>query len=296
MTAGPRAGPAAGRTALVTGATGGIGRATAAALAERGDRVLLVARDRARGEDAARAVRARAAASGRGGSAEVLYADLSRQAEVRRLADEVRGRAPQLDVLVNNAGALFDTRRLTEDGVEATLALNHVAYFLLTAELLGPLRAAGAATGDARVVVVASNAHEAVRRLPLDDLQLARGWSPMRAYAASKLANVMFAYALARRLAGTGVVANALHPGVIASGFGVGTGGVFSTLFHLARPFMGTPERGARTSVYLASDPAIAGATGGYYKNARAARSSRPSHDVAAQEALWAATEALVGR
>ncbi len=225
----------------------------------------------------------------------MLYADLSRQAEVRQLADAVRGRATRLDVLVNNAGALFDTRQLTADGVEATLALNHVAYFLLTTLLLDPLRAAGAATGDARVVVVASDAHQAVRGIAFDDLQLARGWAPMRAYAQSKLANVMFAYALARRLAGTGVVANALHPGVIASGFGAGTGGVFGTLFNVARPFMTSPEKGARTSVFLASEPAIRGATGGYYKKARAARSSGPSHDVAAQEALWAATEGMVG-
>ncbi|GJG87840.1 retinol dehydrogenase [Gemmatimonadetes bacterium T265] len=284
------------RTVLVTGATGGIGRATAAALAERGDRVLLVARDRARGEDALREVRARAAASGRGGSAEVLQADLSRQADVRQLADAVRARAPRLDVLVNNAGAIFDTRQLTVDGVEATLALNHVAYFLLTALLLDPLRAAGAATGDARVVVVASDAHQAARTLPVDDLQLTRGWSPMRAYAVSKLANVMFAYALARRLGGTGVTANALHPGVIASGFAVGAEGATGLMFKLARPFMTSPNKGARTSVYLASDPAIRGATGGYYKKQRARRSSGPSYDVAVQEALWAATEGMVGR
>ncbi|HEY0778188.1 MAG TPA: SDR family NAD(P)-dependent oxidoreductase, partial [Gemmatirosa sp.] len=237
----------------------------------------------------------RAATAGRGGSAEVLLADLSRQADVRRLADEVRARAPRLDVLVNNAGALFDTRQLTVDGIEATLALNHVAYFLLTTLLLDPLRAAAAATGDARVVVVASDAHQAIRTLPLDDLQLARGWSPMRAYSLSKLANVMFAYALARRLAGTGVTANALHPGVIASGFGVQAGGLSGALFRLGRPFMTSPAKGARTSVFVASDPAIRGATGGYYKKARLSRSSGPSYDVAAQDALWAATERMVG-
>jgi NAD(P)-dependent dehydrogenase (short-subunit alcohol dehydrogenase family) len=225
----------------------------------------------------------------------VLFADLSRQGDVRRLAAEVRGRVDRLDVLVNNAGALFDERRTTPDGVEATLALNHLAYFLLTTELLAPLRAAGAATGDARVVVVASGAHAAVRALPLDDLQGERRWAPFRAYAVSKLANVMFTYALARRLSGTGVTANALHPGVIASGFGRGAAGPFAWLFRLGRPFFATPERGARTSVYLASDPAIRGATGGYYEKRRPARSSAASHDVAAQEALWAESVRLVG-
>lgn len=285
----------AGRTCLVTGATTGIGRATAAALAERGARVLLVARDPGRGEAARREVAARAAASGLGGSAEVLYADLSAQAEVRALAGAVRDRVDRLDVLVNNAGALFDRRQVTPDGVEATLALNHVAYFLLTALLLGPLRAAGAATGDARVVVVASEAHQAVRRLDVDDLGLARQWSPMRAYAQSKLANVMFAYALARRLAGSGVAVNALHPGVVASGFAVGAGGASGLLFRLGRPFMVSPERGARTSVYVAADASIRGATGGYYKRRRRARSSAASRDAAAQEALWAATEGMTG-
>ena len=290
----------AGRVALVTGATGGIGRAMAAGLAERGARVLLVARDRARGEDALQEVTARAHAAGNGGSGEVLLADLSRQADVRRLARAVRERTavdgtPRLDVLVNNAGALFERRQLTPDGVEATFALNHLAYFLLTAELLAPLRAAGAATGDARVVVVASNAHEALPRLPLDDLQGARRWTPFRAYSISKLANVMFAFALARRLADTGVAANAMHPGVIASGFGVGVTGPFGWLFRLGRPFFGTPEQGARTGVYLAADPATRGATGGYYKKMRPARSSPASRDVAAQEALWAESERLVG-
>ena len=284
-----------GRTALVTGATTGIGRATALALAERGARVLLVARDRGRGEDALREATARAAAGGQGGSAEVLYADLSRQAEVRRLAGEVRDRAERLDVLVNNAGALFDTRQLTPDGVEATFALNHLAYFLLTRELDAPLRAAGEGSGDARVVVVASDAHRSVRALPLGDLQGERRWRPVRAYAISKLANVMFTYALARRLQGSGVTANALHPGVVASGFAAGSNGLWGVFFKVARPFLTSPEKAARTSVYLASDPAVRGNTGGYYENGRPARSSRASYDVAAQEALWAESERLVG-
>jgi NAD(P)-dependent dehydrogenase (short-subunit alcohol dehydrogenase family) len=194
---------------------------------------------------------------------------------------------------VNNAGALFDERREV-DGVEATMALNYVAAFLLTAELMAPLRAAGLATGDARVVNVSSSAHEAPVPYTPDDLRLERAWSPFGAYAQSKLADVLFTYALARRMAGTGVTANALHPGVIASGFGAASGGVFALGFQLMRPFMSSPEKGARTSVYLASDPAIRGATGGYYKKERPARSSARSRDVAAQEALWAATERAV--
>ena len=289
-----------GRTVLVTGATTGIGRATALALAEQGARVLLVARDRGRGEDALREATARAAAGRRGGAAEVLYADLARQAEVRRLAADVRGRVDRLDVLVNNAGALFDTRQTTPDGVEATLALNHLAYFLLTRELDAPLRAAGAASpdgapGDARVVVVASDAHRSLRALPLDDLQGARRWRPVRAYAISKLANVMFTYALARRLRGSGVTANALHPGVVASGFAAGSGGVWGAFFKVARPFLLSPEWASRTSVYLAADPAVRGNTGGYYEKARPARSSPASYDEAAQEALWAESERLTG-
>ena len=301
MTAAPAAPAAAmgattaGRAVLVTGANTGIGRATAGALAERGARVLMVARDAGRGEDARREVAARAERAGRGGSAEVLLADLSVQAEVRRLGAAVRERAPRLDVLVNNAGGYFDARRETADGVEATLALNHLAYVLLTRELDAPLRAAGAATGDARVVVVASDAHQAVRALPLDDLQARRGYGAVRQYSVSKLANVMWAYALARRLEGTGVAVNALHPGVVGSNFAAGQGGLWGAFFAVARPLLLSPEKGARTSVYLASDPAIRGATGGYYKRQRPARSSAASRDVAAQEALWAEGERLVG-
>lgn len=287
-------GEAPRRTALVTGATNGIGRATAGALAERGFRVLVVGRDRVRADEARQEVEARAQRTSLGGSAAVLLADLSRQAEVRRLAREVQAQVPRLDVLVNNAGAIFNERREI-DGVEATMALNHVAYYLLTVELLSTLRAAAAATGDARVVSVSSSAHEMPTRFAPDDLRLERGWSGLAAYAQSKLANVLFTHALARRMAGTGVAANALHPGAIASNFGAGTGGAFALLFRLGKPFMPGPEQGARTSVFLASDPSIRGATGGYYKKERRARSSKVTYDVTAQDALWAATERAVG-
>ena len=280
----------------MTGATTGIGRATARELVRRGGHVLLVARDAGRGADALADVRAAAGMSG--GTAEVLRADLSRQAEVRTLAAEIRARHERVHVLVNNAGAVFDERRESADGVELTLALNHLAYWLLTVELLPALRAAGGDGGDggARVVVVASDAHTGMRTgLVQDDLQLRRGWTSMRAYTQSKLANVMFAYALARRLAGSGVTANALHPGVVASGFARGVGGPMGWFFRLGRAFLISPERGAATSVFLAADPSVADATGGYYKQRRATRSSPPSYDEAAQEWLWAESARLTG-
>jgi NAD(P)-dependent dehydrogenase (short-subunit alcohol dehydrogenase family) len=278
---------------VVTGATTGIGLATARELVRRGGHVLLVARDARRGADALADVRA---AAGRGGgTAEVVRADLSRQAEVRALAAEVRARHERVHVLVNNAGAVFDERRESADGVELTLALNHLAYWLLTAELLPALRAAGG-DGGARVVVVASDAHTAMRAgLVRDDLELRRGWTSMRAYAQSKLANVMFAYALARRLAGTGVTANALHPGVVASNFARGVGGPMGWFFRLGRAFLISPERGAATSVFLAAEPSAADVTGGYYKRRRATRSSPPSYDEAGQEWLWAESARLTG-
>ena len=279
---------------VVTGATAGIGLATARELVRRGGRVLLVGRDDRRGAEALADVRAAAPAGG--GTAEFLRADLSRQAEVRAAAAEIRARHPRVHVLVNNAGAVFDTRQESADGIELTLALNHLAYWLLTVELLEPLRAAGAESGDARVVVVASDAHTGARAgLARDDLELRRSWSSLGAYAQSKLANVMFAYALARRLAGTGVTANALHPGVIGSNFARGQGGPMGWFFRVARPFLRSPERGAETSVHLAADASLAGATGGYYKDRRPARSSPPSYDEAAQEWLWAESARLTG-
>lgn len=290
-TSAPPAAPLAGRTCVVTGATAGIGLVTARELARRGATVVLVGRSDERGARALDAVRAAAP----GADASFLRADLAVQADVRACAAALRARHPAIHVLVNNAGAVFDRREETVDGIERTLALNHMAYFLLTRELLEPLRAAGAATGDARVVNVASDAHRAApTTLAGDDLQLRRGWSQVKAYNLSKLWNVMFTYALARRLAGSGVTANALHPGVIASDFGRGQGGGFGILFALFRPFMISPERGARTSLVLAAAPEVAGATGGYYKRGRPTRSSRPSYDEARQEWLWTESERLL--
>ena len=203
-------GPMAGRTVLVTGATGGIGKATALGLAALGAHLAITGRDRARTEDAAREIRAAG-----GGQVDVFVADLSSQSEVRRLADEVLQRLPRIDVLVNNVGGYWNTRHVTADGLEHTFALNHLAPFLLTNLLLDRLKQ----SAPARVVTVASHAH-AMGRIDFDDLQGERSYSGARAYNQSKLANVLFTYELARRLRGTSVTANALHPGVVRTSFG----------------------------------------------------------------------------
>jgi len=273
-----------GKVALVTGATNGIGRVTARELARMGARVLLVARDRARGESTAAEIRE---ASG-GRAPDVLLADLSSRAEVRRLAREVRARTTRLDLLVNNAGAIFAERELSADGLEMTFALNHLASFLLTLELL-PLLERGLAS---RIVNVSSVAH---RRgsIDFDDLQGERGYSMWRAYQQSKLANVLFTRELARRLAGRGVTANALHPGAVASGFGRNGRGFFSRLVVLGAPFLASPEKGARTTLHVATAPELKGVTGRYFSGCRERTPSRAARDDDAALRLWQISENL---
>lgn len=267
-----------GKLCLVTGATSGIGFETALGLAKRGAHVVIAGRDRAK---LARTARELQANSG-GLAVETLQADLLRQSEVRRLAEEFRRRHDRLDVLVNNAGAIFFERRLTEDGFERTWALNHLAYFLLTLLLLDPLRAAE----NARIISVASSAHER-GTLDFGNLQSERRFTPMRAYSRSKLANVLFTYALARRLQGGPVTANCLHPGVVATGFGHDTKGLFKIGLVIARRFFISAKRGAKTSIFLASSPSVAGQSGGYYAHSALATSSATSRDEALQEQLW---------
>lgn len=270
-----------GRLCLVTGATSGIGFETARALAKLGAHVIVAGRDGAKLARIAQEVRA---GSG-GGAIETLQADLLRQSEVRRMAEEFRRRHDRLDVLVNNAGAIFFERRMTPDGFERTWALNHLAYFLLTLLLLEPLRAAP----SARVINVASAAHER-GTLDFDNLQSERLFTPMRAYSRSKLANVLFTYALARRLRGGSVTANCLHPGVVATGFGHDTKGLFKIGLTIARLFFISAKRGAKTSIFLASSPSIAGKSGGYYARSALATSSATSRNEALQERLWKLT------
>lgn len=274
------------KTVLVTGASQGIGKYTALALAAQGARVAIVARNVERGTAALQEI-SRASGSEK---IELFVADLSSLAEVRRLAAEFKARHSRLDVLVNNAGLLLPTRCVTVDGVEETFAVNHVAPFVLTAELSELLQA----SPPARVVTVSSEAHR-LTKMRWDDLQGARErYSPYRTYGQSKLANILFTFALARRFAGKGVTANCLHPGLVASNFGH-TYKLTAFLMRLTRPFLSTPPEGARTSIHLASSPAVDGVTGEYFVDSQPRRSSAASRDVAAQERLWTLTEELVG-
>jgi NAD(P)-dependent dehydrogenase (short-subunit alcohol dehydrogenase family) len=272
------------QTFLVTGASSGIGRETARALARRGARVVLVSR----GSGAGAAVTETLRKESGNDELHFLGADLSSLAEVRRVAAEFGARFGQLDVLVNNAGAFFSSRTLTADGFETTFSLNHLSYFLLTHLLLGALLQSPAP----RIVNVASAA-ERFGRLH-DDPMLSRGYGGWRAYAQSKLANLLFSYRLARVLAATPVTVNALHPGTVATGFGSG-GSASSLLLKLARPFLKTPAQGAQTAIYLAASPDVAGVSGGYFIGENPARSSARSHDQGAQARLWRLSRELVG-
>jgi retinol dehydrogenase 14 len=279
-------GPMAGRTVLVTGGTGGIGRATALGLATMGAHLAIIGRNRGRTEGAAHEIRAAG-----GGQVDVFVADLSSQSEVRRLADEVLESLSPIDVLVNNVGGYWNTRHVTADGLERTFALNHLAPFLLTNLLLDRLKQ----SAPARVVTVSSNAH-AQRRIDFDDLQGDRSYSGARAYNQSKLANVLFTYELARRLQATSVTAKALHPGVVRTSFGAeNPRGVQRLFVPFMRPFMKAPAQGAATSIHLASAPDLEHVTGRYFADSRPKRSSKHSYDEAAAARLWHASADLVG-
>lgn len=280
-------GPMAGRTVLVTGGTGGIGKATAEGLARLGARVGIVGRYLQRARSAAADI---TAVTGNP-AIDPHAADLSSQAEVRRLASELLGAYPRLHVLVNNAGGFWANRHPTVDGLERTFAVNHLAPFLLTALLLGRLKA----SAPARIVTVSSGAH-ATGRIDFDDLQGERAYFGPRAYSQSKLANVLFTCELARRLQGTGVTATVLHPGVVRTAFGGEDPAPWHrVLLPLTRPFMRTPAGGAATPIYLASSPEVEGVTGRYFANRKPRSSSKASYDTAAAARLWRTSEQLVG-
>jgi retinol dehydrogenase 14 len=278
--------PMTGKTVLVTGGTGGIGRSTALGLAALGADLAIIGRDRGRTEGTARDARAVGP-----GKVDVFVADLSSQTEVRRLAVELLAACRRIDVLVNNVGGFWNTRHVTADGLEHTFALNHLAPFLLTNLLLERLTQ----SGPARVVTVASNA-QAMGRIDFDDLQGRRSYSGARAYNQSKLANVLFTYQLVKVLRGSTVTANVLHPGVVRTAFGARDPSRGQRLFvPLLRPFMRSPGHGAATPIHLASSPDLDRTTGRYFANSKATRSSRRSYDEAAAARLWQVSADLVG-
>ena len=276
-----------GKTVLVTGGTGGIGRATAQRLAAMGARIGITGRDVGRTQRAA----AEIASESVSGPVDAFAADMSSQAEVRRLADEVLDTYPRLDVLVNNAGGFWSHRHVTADGFEHTFALNHLAPFLLTSLLLDRL----IESAPARIVTVSSGA-QSMGKIDFDDLMGERKYSGQSAYNQSKLANVMFTYELARRLAGTGVTATALHPGMTNTAFSAeDPSRAFAPLVKVMRPFMKKPDRGADTPVYLASAPEAEGLTGQYFANREPKKSNTASYDAAVTARLWRVSAVLVG-
>jgi len=275
-----------GRTVLVTGATGGIGKATALGLAAMGAQLAVIGRDPGRAARAAQEIRAAG-----GGQVDVFVGDLTSQADVRRLAGEVLTVLPRIDVLVNNAGGYWSTRHVTADGLERTFALNHLAPFLLTHLLLARLQE----SGPARVVTVASNAH-ASGRIGFNDLQGENSYSGARAYNQSKLANVLFTYELARRLRGSPVTANTLHPGVVSTSFGAEDPGTLQRVFvPLLRHLMLTPEKGAATSIFLASAPELQSVSGAFFIKSKPHKSSRASYDRPTAARLWQVSTDLTG-
>jgi retinol dehydrogenase-12 len=279
-----------GKVCLVTGATSGIGAVTAEALAQQGATAVIVGRDPAKCEAVAARIRQRTGNPSVGH----LVADLSRQADVRELARQFLERYPRLDVLVNNAGGIFLSRRLSADGIEMTFALNHLGYFLLTTLLLDRI----CASAPSRIVNVASIGHKLAEGARFEDLQFERGYrAGFPAYHHSKLANLLFTYELARRLEGTSVTVNALHPGLVATNIGTNNGLSWQVLSffyqRILRPNYVSPEEGARTIVYLASSPEVEGVTGCYFVDERAVPSSKASNDVDAARRLWDLSEEL---
>jgi retinol dehydrogenase-12 len=275
-----------GKTVVVTGATSGIGEIAARELARKGARVVLVGRSASKCEATAAMIRREV----QGAAVDSLVADLSSQADVRRLAGEILDLCPRLDVLVNNAGAMIAPRRESVDGIEMTWALNHLGYFLLTDLLVDRLKA----SSPSRVVSVASDAHRFAPRINFDDVEGKRSYSPLRAYCQSKLANILFTRELAKRLEGSGVTANCLHPGLVATNFTAGDGFAHKVFRVLARVFAITPEEGAKTTIDLASSPEVEGVTGGYFAKSRPNKPAPQARDDDSARRLWELSERMV--
>jgi len=275
-----------GKTCVITGATAGIGLVAAEQLAAMGARILLIARNQARGDAALQRLRERAPGIGH----RVYYADLMHITAVKRVAAEISAAEPRIHILINNAGAIFSYRRLTEDGLERHFALNHLAYFLLTLGLRESLFAAA----PSRVINTASAAHQAAK-LDIGDLQSARGSNGVLAYQRSKLCNLLFTRELARQWADAGVTVNCLHPGFVATDFGTKSGGLLSIIFRAAHTFGISPEKGAQTIVYLAASPEVADVTGGYFFRCRLIQPAPAAEDDSAAQHLWFESVKLAG-
>lgn len=272
---------------MVTGATAGIGKVTARELARKGATVIVVGRSREKCETIINDIRTTTGNP----NVSFMVADLASQAEIRRLATEFYAQHDHLDVLVNNAGAVNTKRMESPNGIELTFAVNHLNYFLLTHLLLPALKAAP----TARIVNVASDAHMG-GALDFNDLEYKqRRYNAFSAYAQSKLANIMFTYELARRLTGSTVTANALHPGFVSTRFGANNGGIFTFIPLLARLIGVNEDKGAETSIYLASSPDVDGVSGAYYSEGRLSKSKQVSYDTAAQQRLWQISEQMTG-
>ncbi len=280
-----------GKRILVTGATNGIGKQAALELAKMGAELVIVGRDEIKTVKVSRDIKQ---ASGNS-SVDILVADLSSMDEVRRIAAEFREKYKRLDVLLNNAGAVFSAYQQSADGYEMTFALNHISYYLLTHLLLDIIKLTAHEHGEARIINVSSSAHRNAA-LRLDNLRDQSGYSFMNSYGASKLMNVLFTYELARRLEDTAVTVNAVHPGLVDTGFGHNTGGLWSPIIKiLQKLFAISPQRGAETLVYLASSPDAAGISGKYWNEKQQKRSSENSYDREQQKALWAFSAEATG-
>jgi retinol dehydrogenase 12 len=280
-----------GKTVIITGATNGIGEVTARELARRGARVVIISRSADRCRATTEAIQQAT------GSQQVEYIaeDLSSMAGVRRAADTFKATHQRLDVLLNNAGAVFTSYAASADGFEMTLALNHLNYFLLTNELLPMLKTTATQTGDVRVVNVASAVHSGVKRLDVAGLPTTKE-ARFGGYSNSKLMNILFTYELAERLAGTGITVNALHPGVVRSGFGKNNGALVAMVFNLLQGLGGiSAEQGAETSIHLAASAEVKGMTGKYFDKKQPVSSSPLSYDRDLRQRLWAASEKMTG-
>ena len=273
-----------GKVIVVTGGTSGIGQVAAETLAGQGARIVLIARDQARAAETLGKLQV----AGPNSAHRVYIADLSSIAATRKLGEQIAAVEPRIDVLINNAGAVFSHRVLSPDGLEMTFALNHMAYFVLTQALRERL----VATPGARIISTASNAHSS-GKLNFDDLQSAKSYSGVRAYGTSKLCTILFTRELARQLAGTGVTANCLHPGFVATRFAGEAGGLIQAVAPLAKLLAVTPERGADTIIYLATSSEASGMTGLYFYKRKLTKPSAAAQDDSAAATLWKASEAI---